>query len=57
MLKTGIPEIGIYSRQGHEPITSLKHYQSLFFTDYEMRDIEKRLIEWGILRKGIFFLR
>ncbi len=53
MLKTGIPEIEIYSRQGHYPITSIKHYQSLSFTDYEMRDIEKRLIEWGILRKVI----
>ena len=53
MLKAGIPEIEIYSRQGHDPITSLRHYQSLSFTDYEMRDIEKRLTEWGILRKGI----
>ncbi|RPJ79095.1 MAG: site-specific integrase [Alphaproteobacteria bacterium] len=53
MLKSGIPEIEIYSRQGHDPITSLKHYQSLSFTDYEMRDIEKRLIEWGILRRRI----
>ncbi|AKB17054.1 tyrosine-type recombinase/integrase [Methanosarcina sp. WWM596] len=51
MLKTGIPEIEIYSRQGHDPITSLMHYQSLSFTDYEMRDIEKRLTEWGILKK------
>jgi hypothetical protein len=53
MLKTGILEIEIYSRQGHDPITSLKHYQSLSFTDYELRDIKKRLIEWGILRRGI----
>ena len=51
MLKAGIPEIEIYSRQGHDPITSLRHYQSLSFTDYEMRDIEKRLTEWGILKK------
>ncbi|MCO5383407.1 MAG: hypothetical protein NHB15_16130 [Methanosarcina barkeri] len=51
--KDWIPEIEIYSRQGHDPITSLKHYQSLSFTDYEMRDIEKRLIEWGILRRVI----
>jgi hypothetical protein len=43
------PEIEIYSIQGHDPITSLRHYQSLSFTDYEMRDIEKRLIEWEIL--------
>lgn len=50
MLKSGIPEIEIYSRQGHDPVTSLKHYQSLSFTDYEMRDIKKRLMEWGILK-------
>lgn len=51
MLKAGINEYEIYSRQGHDPVTSLRHYQSLSFTDYEMRDIEKRLTEWGILRK------
>jgi hypothetical protein len=50
MLKTGIPEIEIYSRQGHDPVTSLKCYQSLSFTDYELRDIKKRLVEWGILK-------
>lgn len=50
MLKAGIPEIEIYSRQGHDPYTSMMHYQSLSFTDYEMRDIKKRLSEWGILR-------
>ena len=50
MLKSGIPEIEIYSRQGHDPVTSLRHYQSLSFTDYEMRDINKRLTEWGILK-------
>jgi hypothetical protein len=50
MLKSGIPEFEIYSRAGHDPITSLKHYQSLSFTVYEMRDIKKRLTEWGILQ-------
>jgi hypothetical protein len=50
MLKSGIPEIEIYSRAGHDPTTSLKHYQSLSFTDYELRDIKKRLSEWGVLR-------
>jgi hypothetical protein len=49
MLKSGIPEIEIYSRAGHDPITSLRHYQSLSFTDYELRDIKKRLSEWGVL--------
>ena len=51
MLKIGIPEYEIYGRAGHDPKTSLMHYQSLSFTDYEKRDIEKRLTEWGILRK------
>jgi len=51
MLKAGIPEIEIYSRQGHDPITSLTHYQALSFTDYELRDIKKRLTEWGILER------
>lgn len=50
MLKAGINEYEIYSRQGHDPVTSLRHYQSLSFTDYEMRDIKKRLTEWGILQ-------
>jgi len=50
MLKCGIPEIEIYGRQGHDPVTSLRHYQSLSFTDYELRDIKKRLTEWGILQ-------
>jgi integrase len=49
MLKAGIPEIEIYSRAGHDPVTSLKHYQSLSFTEYEMRDIRRRLTEWSIL--------
>lgn len=51
MLKAGIPEIEIYGRQGHDPVTSLRHYQSLSFTDYELRDITKKLTEWGILKK------
>jgi hypothetical protein len=40
MLKAGVPEIEIYSRQGHDPITSLRHYQSFSFTDYELRGIK-----------------
>src|SRR5450759_2616957 len=51
MLKAGVPEIEIYSRAGHDPVTSLRHYQSLSFTDYELRDIKKRLVEWGIFRQ------
>ncbi|WP_255350311.1 hypothetical protein [Methanosarcina sp. 2.H.A.1B.4] len=42
MLKAGINEYEIYGMAGH--------YQSLSFTDYEMRDIQKRLTEWRILK-------
>jgi integrase len=35
MLKAGVPEIEIYSRAGHDPKTSLMHYQSLSFTTWE----------------------
>ena len=47
-----IPEIEIYSHQGHDSVTSLMHYQRLSFTDYELRDIKKRLTEWGILQRN-----
>jgi len=53
MLKAGIPEIEIYSKQGHDPITSFRHYQSFSYTDYEVKDIERKLIEWKILRQRI----
>lgn len=46
-----IPEIRIYPHQDHDSVTSLMHYQSLSFTDYELRDIEERLNEWGILQQ------
>jgi len=43
MLKSGIPEIEIYSRQGHDSLTSMRHYQGLAFSDEEVRDIQKIL--------------
>lgn len=50
MLSSGVPPFKVYQRQGHDPETSLYHYQGLSFTDIEMHQIKKRLIEWGILR-------
>lgn len=49
LLKAGVPEIEVYSRSGHDMKTSLTHYQALSFTDQELRDIKKRLNEWGML--------
>ncbi|MCK9576597.1 MAG: site-specific integrase [Clostridia bacterium] len=53
MLKCRVPEYEVYGRQGHDPKTSLRHYQSLSFTDYEERDIRNRLKEWGILKQEV----
>lgn len=50
MLSSGVPPFKVYQRQGHDPETSLYHYQGLSFTDIEMHQIKKRLTEWGILR-------
>ena len=50
MLSSGVPPFKVYQRQGHDPETSLYHYQGLSFTDLEMDQIKKRLMEWGILR-------
>ncbi|MCC4767614.1 site-specific integrase [Methanosarcina sp. DH1] len=50
MLSSGVPPFKVYQRQGHDPQTSLYHYQGLSFTDIEMHQIKKRLMEWGILK-------
>ena len=50
MLAAGVPPFRVYKRQGHDPATSMRHYQEISFTDPELRDIEKRLQEWGMLR-------
>jgi hypothetical protein len=37
-------------RQGHDNLTSMKHYQGLAFSADELRDIEKQLTAWGMLK-------
>ncbi|MDY0130131.1 MAG: site-specific integrase [Methanosarcina vacuolata] len=41
MLSSGVPPFKVYQRQGHDPQTSLYHYQGLSFTDIEMHQIKK----------------
>jgi hypothetical protein len=38
-------------RQGHDSLTSMRHYQGLAFSEDDIKDIKKQLSEWGILRK------
>jgi hypothetical protein len=46
----GILESTVCLRQGHDSLTSMRHYQGLAFSDDEIQDIEKQLISWGILK-------
>ncbi|WP_410509747.1 tyrosine-type recombinase/integrase [Methanosarcina hadiensis] len=50
MISAGIPVTTVCLRQGHDNLTSMRHYQNLAFSDDEVRDIQKILTEWGILK-------
>ena len=51
MIKAGVLESTVCLRQGHDSLTSMRHYQGLAFSENDIRDIQKQLSEWGILRK------
>ena len=44
----GVVESTVCLRQGHDSLTSMRHYQGLAFSDDEVRDIKKQLTAWGI---------
>lgn len=46
----GINESTVCLRQGHDSLTSMRHYQGLAFSDDEIRDIQKQLTAWGMLK-------
>jgi hypothetical protein len=50
-VSAGILESTVCLRQGHDSLTSMRHYQGLAFSEDDIRDIKKQLSEWGILRK------
>lgn len=47
MIAGGITESTCCIRQGHDALTSMKHYQGLAFSDDEVRDIKRQLTSWG----------
>lgn len=49
-IKAGMLESTVCLRQGHDSLTSMKHYQGLAFNDNENNDIKKQLTSWGMLR-------
>ena len=47
LIASGVVESTVCLRQGHDSLTSMRHYQGLAFSDDELRDIKKQLIAWG----------
>lgn len=43
MIRAGMPVHEVYLRQGHDELTSLRHYQGLPFTDSELQEIKRKL--------------
>lgn len=50
MISAGIEVTSVCLRQGHDSLTSMRHYQGLAFSDSEQRDIENLLKLWGLLK-------
>lgn len=50
MIKAGIIESTVCLRQGHDSLTSMRHYQGLAFSEEEIRYIKRQLTTWGLLR-------
>lgn len=50
LIAAGIPESTVCLRQGHDSLTSMKHYQGLVFSEDELRDIKKQLLSWNLIK-------
>lgn len=49
MIAAGIPVNIVCLRQGHDSLTSMRHYQGLAFDDQEILDIKNKLRDWKLL--------
>ncbi len=47
LITSGMVESTVCLRQGHDSLTSMRHYQGLCFSEDEIRDIKKQLSSWG----------
>lgn len=50
MIAAGVTESAVCLRHGHGSLNSMLHYQSLTFSDEELKEIMKKLIEWEIVK-------
>ncbi len=53
MYAAQVPTMDICERQGHDSLTSMRHYRRNTFSAREQREIETKLQEWGIMRQKI----
>lgn len=49
MVASDVPIPVVCNRQGHDELTSLKHYQALPFTEDEKRAIRQKLAGWALV--------
>lgn len=49
-ITAGLLESSVCLRQGHDNLTSMRHYQGLAFSEDETRGIKKQLTAWGMLK-------
>jgi hypothetical protein len=49
MIKAGILESTVCLGQGHDSLTSTRHFQGLAFSEEETRDINNQLTAWRFM--------
>jgi len=49
-IASGLMESAVCLRQGHDSLTSMRHYQGLAFTEEERWNIKRKLTDWGLIR-------
>lgn len=46
----GMLESAVCLRQGHDSLTSMRHYQNLAFSEKELSEIKTQLVKWNLLK-------
>lgn len=50
IITAGVLESTTCIRQGHDSLTSIRHYQGFVFSEDELRDIKKQLASWNLIK-------
>ena len=49
-IASGVLESTVCLCQGHDSLTSMRHYQGLVFSEDELIDIKKQLTSWNLIK-------